>query len=115
MRPLLLGCLLALAVVAPAGAVTTTIDFDAHSPGDVITSESGATFEESPTVFDPQHVATHTEPYALHDAAACPNDLGGHTCSRTGHHLLHAQEPGLAARRPRRRAGRRRSSPSGPS
>ncbi len=64
---------LALAVPAtPARAVTTTLNFDAHANGDVITTESGATFANGPTVFTPAHVATQSPPKALHAATACP-------------------------------------------
>lgn len=67
---------LSLSAAAQAGAETTTLDFDSLAVGTTVNTESGITFVGGPKVFDPVHVATITEPHALHTNGTC----SGSTC-----------------------------------
>ena len=65
----------ALAAPASASAVTTQIDFDDLAAGTSLTSISGVNFianpSGQPSVFNPSHVATQSEPHAVHAAGSC--------------------------------------------
>ena len=75
--------LVAAALTAPgsASALTTQIDFDDLAAGTTLTSTSGVNFIANgagqPTVFNPSHVATQSEPHAVHAAGSCD---GGGNC-----------------------------------
>jgi hypothetical protein len=73
-RPIWIVAVLAVtALVTPASAsaITTQIDFDDLAAGTTLTSSSGVTFIGSPTVFNPVHVGTQSEPHAIHTPGTC--------------------------------------------
>ena len=74
-----------LFAATPAGASTKLIDFDALATGSTVTTIEGVTFVGGPKVFDPVHVATVSEPNALHSKDTC---VGGGTTCPTGANKL---------------------------
>ena len=68
----LCSALFAAAELSPARAATTQLDFDDLAAGTTLGSMSGVTFLGSPTVFNPVHVGTISEPHAVHPPGTCP-------------------------------------------
>jgi hypothetical protein len=67
----LLALAAALAAPSSAPAVTTQIDFDDMPAGTILTNVAGVQFIGGPSVFNPQRVATQSEPHAVHTAGTC--------------------------------------------
>jgi hypothetical protein len=61
---------------SPAGAETTTINFDGVPAGTTVNELTGVTFTGGPKTFVPVHVATSSPPNALHTNGSC----SGSTC-----------------------------------